>query len=58
MKNGRWMALNDVAARARLWLGEQSPAFRGDLQAFAAGINAYAAGQVAALPHPGSNGTP
>ncbi len=52
------MALNDVAARARLWLGEQSPAFRGDLQAFAAGINAYAAGQVAALPHPGSNGTP
>jgi acyl-homoserine-lactone acylase len=41
--NDRWMAVNDVPARARLWLRQQSPAFRRKLQAFAAGINAYAA---------------
>jgi acyl-homoserine-lactone acylase len=43
LANDRWMAINDVPARARLWLQQQSPAFRGKLRAFAAGINAYAA---------------
>jgi acyl-homoserine-lactone acylase len=49
LKNDRWMAINDVPARARLWLSEQSPAFRTKLQAFAAGINGYAAAHPEAL---------
>ncbi len=49
LKNDRWMAVNDVAARSRAWLAQQSPAFRADLQAFAAGINAYAAAHPQAL---------
>jgi acyl-homoserine-lactone acylase len=43
LKNDRWMAINDVPGRARRWLSQQSPAFRANLEAFAAGINAYAA---------------
>jgi len=46
LPSDRWMAVNDVRARARLWLCQQSPAFRRKLQAFAAGINAYAAAHV------------
>src|SRR3984957_16927933 len=42
LQNDRWMAINDVPSRARLWLRQQSPEFRADLQAFAAGINDYA----------------
>src|SRR3984885_4568638 len=49
LKNDRWMATNDVPGRARLWLTQQSPAFRANLQAFAAGINAYAAAHPEAL---------
>jgi acyl-homoserine-lactone acylase len=49
LKNDRWMAVNDVPARARLWLSQQSPSFRAKLQAFAAGINAYAAAHPQAL---------
>jgi len=49
LKNDRWMAVNDVPGRARLWLTQQSPAFRANLQAFAAGINAYAAAHPKAL---------
>jgi acyl-homoserine-lactone acylase len=49
LKSDRWMALNDVPGRARLWLREQSPAFRGNLEAFAAGINAYASAHPEAL---------
>jgi acyl-homoserine-lactone acylase len=41
LSNDRWMAVNGVAARARLWLSEQSPVFSSKLRAFAAGINAY-----------------
>jgi acyl-homoserine-lactone acylase len=41
--NDRWMAINDVAARSQSWLRQQSPEFRANLAAFAAGINAYAA---------------
>ncbi|HTW75900.1 MAG TPA: penicillin acylase family protein [Steroidobacteraceae bacterium] len=43
LANDRWMAINDVAARSRAWLRAQTPAFRGYLQAFAAGIDAYVA---------------
>ena len=49
LKNDRWMAINEVPARARVWLGEQSPAFRANLEAFAAGINAYASAHPDAL---------
>jgi acyl-homoserine-lactone acylase len=42
LKNDRWMAINDVPARARLWLRQQSPEFRANLEAFASGINDYA----------------
>ena len=42
LENDRWMAINDVPARAGRWLAQQTPDFRTDLQAFAAGINAYA----------------
>lgn len=43
LANDRWMAINGVSARARQWLAQQTPAFRKNLEAFAAGINAYAA---------------
>jgi acyl-homoserine-lactone acylase len=43
LSNDRWMALNDVPARARVWLRRQSPSFRINLEAFAAGANAYVA---------------
>jgi acyl-homoserine-lactone acylase len=49
LKNDRWMALNDVPARARQWLAQQSPEFRTHLEAFAAGINAYARAHPEAL---------
>lgn len=38
----RWLVANDVYARAGLWYREQAPQMRHDLDAFAAGINAYA----------------
>ena len=41
LESDRWMAINDVPARARRWLAQQDPAFRANLEAFAAGINAY-----------------
>ncbi len=40
--NDRWMAINDVRARSADWLSRQSPEFRANLEAFAAGINDYA----------------
>jgi len=39
----RWLLVNGVPERAARWLDQQSPAFRANLEAFAAGINAYAA---------------
>jgi len=38
----RWLIANDVPGRAARWYREQTPQFRADLDAFAAGINAYA----------------
>ena len=48
LKNDRWMAVNDAPRRASLWYAQQAPAFRTDLDAFAAGIDAYVAA------HPGA----
>ena len=42
LANDRWMATNDVPARTEAWMKLQSPAFRADLVAFAAGFDAYA----------------
>ncbi|MEH3106788.1 MAG: penicillin acylase family protein [Sphingomonas fennica] len=39
----KWLIANDVPTRAAAWYKAQRPAFRADLDAFAAGINAYAA---------------
>ncbi len=39
----RWVRLNGIPARARRWYDSQPPAFRRYLDAFAAGVNAYAA---------------
>ena len=49
LKSDRWMALNGVAERTRAWMKAQPPSFRADLQAFADGINAYAAAHPKAL---------
>lgn len=38
-----WLLLNGAPARARLWYEQQSPEFRANLDAFAKGINDYAA---------------
>jgi acyl-homoserine-lactone acylase len=42
LESDRWMAINDVPGRAKAWLAAQPPQFRADLEAFAAGMNAYA----------------
>jgi acyl-homoserine-lactone acylase len=42
LTNDRWMATNDVAARTQTWMSQQTPAFRENLIAFAAGFDAYA----------------
>ncbi|AIT07991.1 7-beta-(4-carbaxybutanamido)cephalosporanic acid acylase [Sphingomonas taxi] len=39
----RWLVANDVPTRAVTWFRQQTPQMRADLDAFAAGINAYAA---------------
>lgn len=38
----RWLVANDVPARSATWFRQQTPQMRADLNAFAAGINAYA----------------
>ncbi len=42
LESDRWVQTMGVPERARSWYKAQSPAFRGYLDAFAAGINAYA----------------
>lgn len=39
----RWLIANDVPERAKDWFRRQTPQMRANLDAFAAGINAYAA---------------
>ena len=41
-KVSRWSIVNDVPGRAKTWMTQQSPEFRKDLEAFAAGFDAYA----------------
>ncbi len=38
----KWLIANDVPERSARWYAQQTPQFRADLDAFAAGINAYA----------------
>lgn len=38
----QWLVANDVPSRAAQWFRRQTPQMRADLDAFAAGINAYA----------------
>jgi acyl-homoserine-lactone acylase len=49
LESDRWMAINDVPGRAKTWLAAQTPKFRADLEAFAAGMNAYAKAHPEAL---------
>jgi acyl-homoserine-lactone acylase len=49
LESDRWMAINDVAARSKVWLAAQTPEFRADLEAFADGMNAYARAHPEAL---------
>lgn len=39
----KWLVANDVPARSVLWFKQQTPQMRKNLEAFAAGVNAYAA---------------
>ena len=49
LRNDRWVALNEIPQRSAEWLGQQTPEFRGYLDAFAAGVNGYAAKHPEAL---------
>ena len=49
LKSDRWIWLNEVPERAALWLTQQTPEFRSYLDAFTAGINAYATAHPEAL---------
>lgn len=42
-ESDRWLLANSVPERSLAWYKAQTPQFRADLDAFAAGINAYAA---------------
>jgi acyl-homoserine lactone acylase PvdQ len=44
-----WLLGNSVPERSQLWYDQQSPDFRANLDAFAAGINAYAAANPQAI---------
>ena len=49
VKTDQWIWTNEVPARSVTWLAMQTPEFRGYLEAFAAGINGYAAKHPEAL---------
>ena len=49
LKNDTWVLTNSIPQRSEEWLKAQTPEFRGYLEAFAAGINAYAAKHPEAL---------
>lgn len=49
IESDRWVLANEVDERAAVWYRQQTPQFRADLDAFAAGINAYAAQHADAL---------
>ena len=49
LRTDRWIWLNEIPARSVKWLAQQTPEFRGYIDAFAAGINAAAAAHPDAL---------
>ena len=49
LKSDTWVLTNSIPQRSAEWLKQQTPEFRGYLEAFAAGINAYAAKHPEAL---------
>jgi acyl-homoserine-lactone acylase len=49
LKTDRWIWTNEIPKRSVEWLRVQTPEFRGYLDAFAAGINAYGAAHPEAL---------
>jgi acyl-homoserine-lactone acylase len=49
LNTDRWIWTNEIPARSAKWLALQTPEFRGYLDAFAAGINAYGAAHAEAL---------
>jgi acyl-homoserine-lactone acylase len=49
LASDRWVWMNGIPERSAVWLKIQKPEFRGYLEAFAAGINAYAAAHPEAL---------
>jgi acyl-homoserine-lactone acylase len=49
LKADQWVWTNSIPQRSQTWLDQQTPAFRSYLDAFAAGINAYAAKHPEAL---------
>ncbi len=49
LKTDRWIWTNELPGRSAEWLAKQTPEFRGYLDAFAAGINAYGAAHPEAL---------
>ncbi len=49
LKTDRWIWLNEIPLRAEKWLAQQTPEFRGYIDAFCAGINAAAAAHPDAL---------
>jgi TonB family protein len=49
IKSDTWVWTNSIPQRSEEWLKAQTPEFRGYLEAFAAGINAYAAKHPEAL---------
>jgi acyl-homoserine-lactone acylase len=49
LANDRWVWTNSVPQRSAQWLAQQTPQFRGYLEAFAKGINDYAARHPEAL---------
>jgi acyl-homoserine-lactone acylase len=49
LKTDRWIWTNEAPSRAAKWLAMQTPEFRGYLEAFAAGIDGYAAKHPEAL---------
>ncbi len=49
IRNDRWVWTNEIPKRAAVWLAAQAPEYRGYLEAFVAGINAYGAKHPEAL---------
>jgi len=49
LESDRWVHTMDISSRAQAWYEAQTPQFQSDLDAFAAGVNAYAQSHEAAI---------